>query len=111
MAARKVVAEVPAWKRSLQRWAYYKSYFPSLGLVRDDCLDETSAVKEAIKRLPADVYDARQFRISRAMYLSNRKEILPKGEWTKMEEDVRYLMPLIQEVERERQERQEWDKK
>ena len=54
--------------------------------MRDDCLHETPDVKEAIQRLPPDLYDARQFRISRAMYLSNRKEILPKDEWTKMEE-------------------------
>ena len=54
--------------------------------MRDDCLNENQDVKEAIKRLPSDHYDARQFRISRAMYLSNRKEILPKEEWTKMED-------------------------
>ncbi|KAL8578424.1 hypothetical protein ACOMHN_014923 [Nucella lapillus] len=111
MAARKVVAEVPAWKRALQRWAYYKSYFPQLGLMRDDCLYETPDVKAAIGRLPAAQYDARQFRISRAMYLSNRKEILPKEEWTKMEEDVRYLTPIVSDVEKERLEKQEWDKK
>lgn len=102
---------MPAWKRALQRWAYYKSYFPQLGLMRDDCLNETPDVKEAIRRLPADVYDTRQFRISRAMYLSNRKDILPKDEWTKMEEDVRYLAPLVEEVKRERLEKQEWNKK
>ena len=54
--------------------------------MRDDCIHETPDVKEAIRRLPGDQYDARQFRISRAMYLSNRKEILPKEEWTQMEE-------------------------
>lgn len=61
--------------------------------MRDDCLHETDDVKEAIQRLPGDLYDARQFRISRAMYLSNRKEILPKDEWTKME-DVSGWSPL-----------------
>ena len=25
---------VPAWKKALQRWAYYKSYFPSIGEYR-----------------------------------------------------------------------------
>jgi ubiquinol-cytochrome c reductase subunit 7 len=54
--------------------------------MRDDCLNEDANVKEAIRRLPPTVYDARQFRISRALYLSMRKEILPKEEWTKMEE-------------------------
>nr|KAG5701090.1 hypothetical protein BaRGS_002566 [Batillaria attramentaria] len=79
--------------------------------MRDDCVYETPDVKEAIKRLPPDIYDSRQFRISRAMYLSNRKEILPREEWTQMEQDVRYLTPYIKEVERERLEREEWDKK
>lgn len=54
--------------------------------MRDDCINEDNNVKEAIRRLPPNVYDARQFRISRALYLSMRKEILPKDEWTKMEE-------------------------
>lgn len=54
--------------------------------MRDDVIHESPDVTEAIKRLPPEVYDARQFRISRAIYLSLRKEILPKEEWTKMEE-------------------------
>lgn len=50
--------------------------------MRDDCLNETEDVKEAIRRLPKDLYDERVFRIARALSLSNKKTILPKEEWT-----------------------------
>ena len=43
-------------------------------------------VKEAIRRLPKNVAEERQFRMSRALYLSMRKEILPQNEWTNFEE-------------------------
>ncbi|XP_046362481.1 cytochrome b-c1 complex subunit 7-like [Haliotis rufescens] len=111
MAARRVVAEVPAWRKSLAKWAYGLSYFPQLGLMRDDILNETPNVKEALRRLPRDVYDSRQFRISRALNLSNKKDILPKDEWQKYEEDVRYLKPYLDEVVAEIQEKAEWAKK
>merc|ERR1711979_41521 len=102
MAARNVVKQMPAWKQALSRWAYSKSYFPELGLMRDDCLMETPAVVEAIKRLPPYVYDERMFRITRALQLSCKKEILH-------EEDVRYLTPIIKEVEAEWRERRDWE--
>jgi len=56
------------------------------GLMHDDTLNETPEVKEALHRLPRRIQDERQFRITRALYLSMRKEILPKEEWTKWEE-------------------------
>ena len=57
-----------------------------LGLRRDDCLHETRQVKEAIRRLPASLQDERLFRITQALQLSMKKDILPKEEWTKFEE-------------------------
>jgi len=51
-------------------------------MMRDDIEDETPEVKEALRRLPRDVQEQRQYRITRALYLSMRKEILPKEEWT-----------------------------
>jgi len=48
----------------------------------DDTLRETPDVKEALRRLPKDVAEERQYRVTRALYLSMRKEILPKAEWT-----------------------------
>jgi ubiquinol-cytochrome c reductase subunit 7 len=34
---------------------------------------------------------------------------LPKAEWLKAEDDVRYLTPLIEEVSKEDAERAHWD--
>jgi len=49
----------------------------------DDTLTDSSPdVKEAVRRLPKQVAEERQYRITRALYLSMRKEILPKEEWT-----------------------------
>ena len=54
--------------------------------MRDDIREENSEVLEAIRRLPKEVYDARNFRLIRALNLSNRKVVLPREEWTKLEE-------------------------
>ena len=54
--------------------------------MHDDTLEETPEVKEALRRLPKKVLDERQFRVTRALYLSMKKEVLPKAEWTKFEE-------------------------
>ncbi|KAK3598627.1 hypothetical protein CHS0354_037577 [Potamilus streckersoni] len=110
---KKVVPEAPpeSWILKLQKWAYYKSGFAQLGLWRDDCRYETPEVQEAIRRLPKDVYDARNFRMARALLLSNKKEILPKDEWTKFEEDVMYLKPYLNEIKKEKEEKVKWDRK
>ncbi|XP_053571200.1 cytochrome b-c1 complex subunit 7 isoform X2 [Bombina bombina] len=79
--------------------------------MRDDTLYEDADVSEALKRLPPKVYDDRAFRIKRALDVTSRQQILPKEQWTKYEEDVRYLEPYLKEVVRERKEREEWDKK
>ncbi|VDP05727.1 unnamed protein product [Soboliphyme baturini] len=43
-------------------------------------------VEEAIRRLPPQEYDARAFRLMRAMQLALKHEYLPKDQWTKYEE-------------------------
>lgn len=80
------------------------------GLQHNDCLYENADVKEAIRRLPRKVYDERNYRIMRALQLSLTKTILPKNEWTKYEDDVKYLEPYLNEVIREREEREDWEK-
>ena len=109
--AAKVVKQAPAWLLPIKKWAYSKSYFPSLGLVIDDCIYEDKYVKEAIKRLPRQIREDRDFRISRALLLSNNKEVLPKDEWTKWEDDLPYLKDLVEEVKKEFKERKEWESK
>lgn len=76
---------------------------------RDDCLHETEDVQEAIRRLPKQLYDERNYRIIRALHLSMTKTVLPKDQWTKYEEDFKYLEPYLKEVEAERAERNEWN--
>lgn len=80
------------------------------GLLHNDCLYETPDVKEALKRLPTKLLDERNFRQYRALHLSMCHRILPENEWTKFEEDVRYLEPYLEEVRREREEREDWNK-
>merc|ERR1712218_487109 len=85
----------------VKRWAYNLSGFNQYGLWRDDCREFTPEVAEAVRRLPAHIYDERQFRISRALLLSCKKTILPKEEWTQYEQDVQYLKPYLEEVKAE----------
>ncbi|KAK0053976.1 cytochrome b-c1 complex subunit 7 [Biomphalaria pfeifferi] len=97
----------------LRRWCYYKSYFPELGLRKDDVLLETPytgpIIQEALKRIPKEEFDARNFRILRANQLSMMKTVLPRDQWTVYEEDEPYLWPHIEEVMREKEERRQWD--
>ncbi|XP_008544647.1 cytochrome b-c1 complex subunit 7-like [Microplitis demolitor] len=92
-----------------KKWCYNLTGFNKYGLMHDDVLQETPEVTEAIRRLPQDLQDARIFRIVRAMQLSCQKTILPKEQWTKYEEDVRYLRPYLEEVRREIAEKEKWD--
>ncbi|XP_014665707.1 PREDICTED: cytochrome b-c1 complex subunit 7-like [Priapulus caudatus] len=100
-----------ALRTMLGRWAYSFSGFNQLGLMHDDCLRETDEVKEAVRRLPDHVYDERMFRISRALYLSMKKDILPKEEWTTYDNDVKYLRPYLEGVIQENSEKSLWNSK
>ncbi|XP_048385462.1 cytochrome b-c1 complex subunit 7 isoform X1 [Stegostoma tigrinum] len=97
--------------QGLRKWYYNAAGFNKYGLVRDDTLYEDDDVKEAIRRLPENLYNERLFRIKRALDLSLKHQILPKEMWTKYEEDVRYLEPYLKEVIAERKEKEEWNKK
>ncbi|CAN9504020.1 unnamed protein product [Ophioblennius macclurei] len=96
---------------TFRKWYYGMCGFNKLGLMRDDTIYEDSDVKEALRRIPEGVYNDRMFRIKRALDLSMKQQILPKDQWTKYEEDVHYLTPYLDEVIRERKEREEWMKK
>ncbi|XP_059158056.1 cytochrome b-c1 complex subunit 7-like [Physella acuta] len=97
----------------IRRWCYYKSYFPELGLRKDDIIVESPEtghiIKEALRRIPKEEFDARNFRILRASQLSMTKTTLPRNQWTVYEEDEPYLQPHIDEVLREMKERKHWD--
>ncbi|XP_054462455.1 cytochrome b-c1 complex subunit 7 [Anoplopoma fimbria] len=94
-----------------RKWYYNMCGFNKLGLMRDDTIIEDVDVKEALRRLPESQYNDRIFRVKRALDLSMKQQILPKDQWTKYEADERYLTPYLDEVIRERNEREEWMKK
>lgn len=58
-------------------------------------------MQAAIKRLDAKENYDRIFRLRRAAQLSLSHQLLPKSEWTKPEQDVPYLLPIIKRVEAE----------
>ncbi|VCX36740.1 unnamed protein product [Gulo gulo] len=106
-----LVAASSQWLEGIRKWYYNAAGFNKLGLMRDDTIHENDDVKEAIRRLPENLYNDRVFRIKRALDLTMRHQILPKEQWTKYEEDKFYLEPYLKEVIRERKEREEWAKK
>ena len=72
--------------------------------MQDDTTYENDDVKEAIRRLPENLYNDRMFRIKRALDLTMRHQVLLKVQWTKYEEDKFYLEPYLKEVIWEREE-------
>ncbi|TKA70263.1 hypothetical protein B0A55_07760 [Friedmanniomyces simplex] len=96
------------WMRPMARWYFDNSGYRKLGLRADDLIpEESESVQLALKRLPPkEAYD-RVFRMRRAFQCSLAHQLLPQNEWTKAEEDVAYLEPIIKEVEAERTERED----
>ncbi|KAK4234492.1 cytochrome b-c1 complex subunit 7 [Achaetomium macrosporum] len=84
--------------------------YRQMGLWADDLiLEEDETVLQALNRLtPRQRYD-RLYRIRRATQLSLQHKILPKNEWTKPEEDVPYLQPILEQLVAEAKERQKLD--
>uniref|UniRef100_A0A2K5UIE2 Cytochrome b-c1 complex subunit 7 n=1 Tax=Macaca fascicularis TaxID=9541 RepID=A0A2K5UIE2_MACFA len=79
--------------------------------MRDDTIYEDEDVKQAIRRLPENLYNDRMFHIKRALDLTMKHQILPKEQWTKYEEENFYLELYLKEVIWERKERRmgkEW---
>ncbi|XP_023012428.1 cytochrome b-c1 complex subunit 7 [Leptinotarsa decemlineata] len=95
---------------ALKKWAYNLSGFNKYGLWRDDVRYVDEDVSEALKRVPQSVIDERNYRILRATQLSIQKDILPKDQWTKLEDDKLYLTPFVEEVRKEKEEKEEWNK-
>ena len=84
MAGWPAVSASSRWLKGIQKWYYNTARFNKLGLMRDDTIHENDDVKEAIRRLPENLYNDRVFRIKRALDLSMRQQILPKEQWTNM---------------------------
>nr|BAN20761.1 ubiquinol-cytochrome c reductase complex 14 kd protein [Riptortus pedestris] len=109
MAVRQIIVRRNSFLAPLRKWAYNASGFNKYGLMHDDCLYEDEDVKEALRRLPENILHERNFRIVRAVQLSIQHDYLPKEQWTKYEEDVKYLSPIIEQVKKEKAEQEEWD--
>ncbi|PIA18822.1 14 kDa subunit of cytochrome bd ubiquinol oxidase [Coemansia reversa NRRL 1564] len=82
------------------------SGYRRLGLRYDDLLrEETPIMQEAIGRLNRKETDGRVYRQKRAFQLSLSHQELPYTQWTKPEDDYKYLQPLVEEVTAEFAER------
>ncbi|KAK7043689.1 Cytochrome b-c1 complex subunit 7, mitochondrial [Paramarasmius palmivorus] len=99
-----------AWVRPIAKRYADAMRYRQFGLRYDDLLvEERDDVQRAIGRLtPQESYD-RAFRFKRSIQASLLHKPLPKEQWTKPEEDVRYLTPHITAVAKEEAERQMWD--
>uniref|UniRef100_A0A8C3XBZ1 Cytochrome b-c1 complex subunit 7 n=1 Tax=Catagonus wagneri TaxID=51154 RepID=A0A8C3XBZ1_9CETA len=100
MASRPIGATLSKWLEGIRKWYY-----------RNDTIYEDDNVKEAIRRLPENLYNDRVFCIKRALDLTMRQQLSPKEQWTKYEEEKVYLEPYLKEVIWERREGKEWAKK
>ncbi|KAK6433378.1 Cytochrome b-c1 complex subunit 7, mitochondrial [Oleoguttula sp. CCFEE 5521] len=96
------------WMKPLSHWYFNNAGYRKLGLRADDLIpEESELMQRALKRLsPKEAYD-RVFRMRRAFQCSLSHQLLPKDEWTKAEEDVPYISPIITELEAEKTERQD----
>ncbi|KIW67619.1 hypothetical protein PV04_06857 [Phialophora macrospora] len=94
------------WMMPFANWYANTAGYRSLGLRHDDLIpEENDIVQLALKRLPPkEAYD-RVFRLRRAFQCSLSHHLLPPAEHTKPEEDIPYLSPIIEEIEREEKER------
>jgi ubiquinol-cytochrome c reductase subunit 7 len=98
------------WLKPVATWYANLAGYRKVGLVYDDLLvEERPDVQRALSRLtPREAFD-RAFRFKRASQASVLHKDLSQSEWTKPEEDVRYLKPHVLEVAKEDQERGVWD--
>ncbi|KAJ7325648.1 hypothetical protein OS493_029512 [Desmophyllum pertusum] len=109
VAARQGTFTGKVWK-AFHQWYIYACGYRQLGLRKGDLLNEDDPdVVEAIKRLPNEEKDLRNFRIKRALDCSMKHVLLPEELWTKHEEDKMYLQPYMDLIKKERVERAMWD--
>ncbi|KAL2134108.1 hypothetical protein VTI74DRAFT_995 [Chaetomium olivicolor] len=96
--------------KPLAGWYTNAAGYRQMGLRADDLIsEENETVLKALGRLsPKESYD-RIYRIRRATQLSLQQKILPRAEWTKPEEDVPYLTPILEQLQAEAKERDALD--
>ncbi|KAJ3148456.1 Cytochrome b-c1 complex subunit 7 [Geranomyces variabilis] len=96
--------------KSLSEWHHAAMGYREKGLLYDDLIpEENELVQAALSRLTPKQHHDRVFRHRRAINLSGQQITLDKADWTKPHEDVRYLTPLINQVENEIATKQNFD--
>lgn len=58
------------------------SKYMKYGLLTDDLTRDNDVTKEALRRLPKDVFQERQWRLTRAIGANANKDVLPESDWT-----------------------------
>ncbi|KAK4475307.1 hypothetical protein MN116_002375 [Schistosoma mekongi] len=96
-------------QKKLKLFTLNTGYYNQLGLLKHDWLPHGPVLIEALRRLPRDELEARDFRIARASLLFASKNILPKEQWTTVENDIPYLDPYINVVAKELDDQSSWD--
>merc|ERR1719357_2310559 len=97
VAVKKAIVDKSSLLYKFRRWYYYQSWFPELGLLKDDIVmiagPHKPVIQEAIRRMPIEDQEARTWRIERANQLIMEKTVLPKEQWTEYDNDKPYLQP------------------
>ncbi|CAJ2502803.1 Uu.00g101970.m01.CDS01 [Anthostomella pinea] len=96
--------------KPLSNWYANTAGYRQLGLRADDLIiEENEETILALQRLPPQASYDRVYRLRRAIQCSLRHKLLPKEEWTKPEEDVPYLTPLIEKIRAQEKEKADLD--
>lgn len=103
-------------RSAFKKWVFKQDMYQRYGLYYDDIreYDFCPEAKEAVRRLPSDLMNDRNYRLLRASQLDINKEYLPQDQWVTYEENQtagRYLEPYVQEVLAEWKEKLDWEKK
>ncbi|KAL5611952.1 hypothetical protein BROUX41_000481 [Berkeleyomyces rouxiae] len=113
VSAAKFVIERPWLLRALTpvaQWYGNAQGYRQLGLKADDLWEEENEIAQlALKRLSEKQHYDRIYRIRRAVQCSYQNKLLPKSEWTKPEDDMPYLEPIINDIRAEMAERKALD--
>ncbi|TPX43750.1 hypothetical protein SeMB42_g04432 [Synchytrium endobioticum] len=109
LASFRKLKETPGAK-NLANWYRNQMGYRQMGLRYDDLIpEESDVVQEALRRLPPKEFHQRLFRFKRAFALSGTQNMLSPSEWTKPEEDIPYLRPLMEQLENEMASKQAFD--
>ncbi|KAK7750549.1 Cytochrome b-c1 complex subunit 7, mitochondrial [Diatrype stigma] len=96
--------------KPISNWYTNAAGYRRLGLRADDLIiEENETVLKALKRLPPQESYDRVYRIRRAFQASTIHQLLPKDQWTKPEEDVPYLRPILDQLAAEEAEKKALD--